>query len=601
MEELSNNKVEELANDTGMHEEIENEHLLHGDGMDLHDLDELSFDQLHELAKNAIILTPSVAVKRLKQIKSQYISSLIERKKNEPEDVENPLDVEQYRTQFDLLMTTAEEALDEEKKRRTAERQSNYSKKLALLASLTNITENDETEETIEQVKQIQREWKAIRNVPKEKEQELWDKYHFILDTFYDNHSINIELKELDRKKNLEIKIELTKKVEALKNEKSLKKSYILLNKYHEEFRNTGPIPKESREAIWNAFKAASDEIYDLNKAKQDEINNERGENLKKKQLLIEKAAVLAQLSYDSISDWNAKTKAMDAIFDEWKKIGPVPHPQSDAIWEAFNAERNTFYSHKKGFLSVVNKERKDNLKKKEELCIQVEAIKDSTDFDNTTKEILNIQKKWKKIGPVPNRMNQVIWKRFRSACDHFFARKEETFKSQRESEKANLELKQGLLKEMEGLLQSEEEEKKIFEELKRIGSAWHSIGHIPRKNMKNINDRYNKITDTIFSKYKKSKSDLNAEEQKEHFRQIALAPNGLKRLKEMEVGIRKKIGHLNSEVVTLEQNMGFFASSKTANAMLKDFEKKVENTKAQIDKLKAELRLISQAKKVQD
>ncbi|MFY0643294.1 MAG: DUF349 domain-containing protein [Bacteroidia bacterium] len=547
-------------------------------------LQKLDLDSLMLKAKETLLLQPAVALKHLNAIRL-VMNSKLQDLEGEENIAENKWE-QDFKQFHDLAM----EARSEEKRRIEAEKKANHQKKLTLLETLENLVKEDETEQTIARVKEIQKEWKSIRVLPNDVVQDLWDSYHRLLDEFYDKHSINIELKELDRKKNLEAKIELTKKVEALSQEKSIKRSYILLNKYHEEFRNTGPVPKESREGIWQAFKAASDHIYKEKKDQLEEINKVRDENQKLKQLIIDKAALIAQIPYDSIKLWNTKTKEFDALFQEWKSIGPVPQKSSDQIWQAFRKERSLFQSNKKTFFHSLNQDRKKNLALKEALCEKVEALKDEEDFVQVSKAIISIQEEWKKIGPVPDKVNKAIWNRFRAACDHFFNRRNTAQSAEKEEQKANLNVKQELLKELGALLESDLDEKESFEKYKIINTTWNQTGKVPIKALKKLRTNHEKLSDGLFKKFKKNKAELKESELGEHYQQLANAPQGDKRLKDEEYKLKKRIKYLSEEVLNQEQNLSFFAKSKNADALLKDFEQKIAKSKSQIERLKKQL-----------
>lgn len=574
----------------------------HSDSED--ELEKLELEQLFEKAQACLLLSPREALNQLKVIRGIFFDKYQDAK-NEALELVSEEEKESFRFDkadlaegIDQILKTAKSAIAEEKERIEKEKVKNYKLKLQLLDSLKDIVSQDETEQSIERVKEIQKEWRNIRVLPKDKIQGLWDEYHKILDTFYDNHSINIELKDLDRKKNLEAKIELTKKVEKLSSEKSLKRSFILLNKYHEEFKNIGPTPKESREAIWQAFKAASDEIYAIKRAEHDANNAKREENLKSKELLVEKSGLISAIKYETIKDWNAKTKEMESIFNDWRKIGPVPRSKNDSIWEAFKGKRTEFFTNRKEYFKLLNQGRTENLKQKELLCEKVESLKDSDDFANTSKEIISIQKQWKTIGPVPDKVNQAIWKRFRKACDHFFARKEEAFAGQRKEEEANLKTKQEIINQLESLKNTDGDVNTVFEKLKVISSNWNKTGFIPKKHLKKINTKYDKLTDEIFKKYKKNREDLKEEQWESHYLDILSAPNGDKRLKDEEFRLKKKMKYLKDELLQMEQNMSFFSLSKGSNNLLKDFEKKSERSKDQVDRIKRELKVIAKVKR---
>ena len=244
-----------------------------------------NLEELLEEASTVLVLTPKGARKKLGVVRSVFFERFTEAKdaaleiykQDESEEKELfAFDKESIALKFKEIEDAVKQSVAEEKERIETEKLKNFNRKKELLKNLEEIVANDETLESIKQVKDIQKEWKNIRVLPKDGISELWDTYNLLQNKFYDNHSINIELKELDRQKNLEAKIDLTKKMDELHGEKSLKRSFILLNKYHEEFKNTGPVPAESREPIWEAFKKASDSVYDAKRKLYEELESEK-------------------------------------------------------------------------------------------------------------------------------------------------------------------------------------------------------------------------------------------------------------------------------------------------------------------------------------
>ena len=364
-----------------------------------------SLDELVEEAHGLLIQTPKTASIRLKAIRTVFYDKYNTAKDEAKEQYtaektdESPDFVYEKTPLIDSLKGIEDEikkAREEEKKRVEDEKKKNLARKEALIAKLETILVSDETLQTIAQVKEIQKEWKSIRVLPKEAVSSLWDRYNVLLNSFYDNHGINIELKELDRQKNLESKIELTKKVETLKGEKSLKRSFIMLNKLHEEFKNIGPVPHESREPIWQAFKMASDAVYEDKRKLYEELEAAKEGNLAKKIILSEKADLLNAVAPKDLKGWNDKAKAFDELFAEWKKIGPVPKSNKDAVWIQFNGVRNDFFTGRKAFFKELNAARNQNLKTKEVLCEKAEAFKESKDWATTGKAMIALQADWK-------------------------------------------------------------------------------------------------------------------------------------------------------------------------------------------------------------
>ena len=577
------------------------------DYIDMSTIQHKSLEELIELAKSLLVKTPKMA--------SDYIG-LIRKVFYEKYNAEKDLEFDTFKKQEGIAETDfsfskqpliekirgieeqIKQALEEEKGRIELEKKNNLTLKKKLLIKLEQIVSKDETLETINQVKKIQKEWKAIRILPKESINELWDKYNLLQNKFYDNHSINIELKELDRQKNLAYKIELTKKVESLMEEKSIKRCFIMLNKYHEEFKNTGPVPKESNEPIWQAFKKASDAVHKAKQKTIEKLENHKIENLKKKEILLEKALLINAVMARSPKEWSDKTKQFENLFTEWKKIGPVPKSNKDAVWINFNGNRNDFFSQKKIFFNELNDIRNKNLKLKEALCEQVNELKTSTDWVSTSKKIIAIQLEWKKIGPVPDKQNQKIWKKFRFACDFFFDAKNKANAGKRELENDNLKKKEELVAQLQELASNETENKTAFQTLKKINTEWRNTGFVPHKHLNRINKAYDSASNAVYKKYSQQIESEKAANLTEHYAEIINSSKGIQALEKEEKNIHRKIANLNEEITSIETNMSFFAASKTADRMLKEFEQKIAKTKKQIDRLKKELSTIKQVKR---
>jgi len=484
----------------------------------------------------------------------------------------------------------------DQRDRLEAEKQKNLFAKRDILEKLKVLTETDETEDSLNQVKALQSEWKKIRAVPREFVQELWDSYRFLLDKFYDNLSINFELKELDRKKNLEFKIELCKKVDVLQDEPSIKKAMNALNKLHDEWKHTGPVPKEYNEEIWLRFKAASDKVYEAKKAQMTALNESRKKNLELKTALLEKLQLVAEGSYSKPKEWIQKTDEIAKIFEEWRGIGPVPKEHNDSIWVKFKDFRNGFYRQKNVFFKELNKQKQDNLEKKLALCEKAEVIKDDEDWNKTTQDLIRLQAEWKKIGPVTDKRSDEVWKRFRSACDTFFNKKEEHFKGQIDEQQKNLEIKDELIKQLKALMEKDDVEA-VFKEVKEIQKSWHEAGFVPFKQKNRVNKEFSSSIDALYKKFKKKPEEMSEVRLKDHFKDMAELPDGERRLQQEEKRIRDRIRFIKNDLETLENNIGFFSNSKSAGGLIKGIQDKIDKSNGQIDRLKKELSIIKSYK----
>ena len=474
-----------------------------------------------------------------------------------------------------------------------AEKQSNLYKKETLLKEIQLLLEAEETPESFKRLKDLQSDWKQVKNVPKEHVERLWESYRVLLDKYYDRHSINNELKELDRRKNLDQKIDLTKRVTELALETNINKALILLKKYQEEWRTIGPVPQESNEDIWNRFKAECDKIFEMIKALQAERERKREENLAAKRELLAKALHFANFSSTRIKEWIDNTPIVNQLMDEWRKIGQVPLKVSDEIWNEFRTARNQFFSNKNSFFKTLQAERDANLKIKTELCEKAEAISaNPLDWNKQTDELKRLQEAWKKSGPVPEKISDVIWKRFRTACDGFFEKKAQHYSAQIEEQKQNAEVKKQLIAKLEELL-NREEGANILADLKVVQDTWNNTGFVPLGEKERLSKQYQELNDKVFAKFRQANQELRDMKEKGHLEALASSPNGAQKIKREEKFVLDKIRGLKNDIDTWDNNLGFFAKASADNPMVVQITDKIKGAKQQIKQLEDKLKTI--------
>ena len=474
-----------------------------------------------------------------------------------------------------------------------AERQSNLGKKENLLKEIQKLLDEEETPESFKRLKDLQSEWKQVKNVPKEHIERLWESYRLLLDKYYDRLSINNELKELDRRKNLDQKIDLTKRVTELALETNINKALIMLKKFQEEWRTIGPVPKESNDDIWNRFKAESDKVFEMIKALQADRERKREDNLMAKKEVLAKALQFSNFNSTRIKEWMQNTTVVNQLMDDWRKIGQVPLKVSDEIWNEFRAARNQFFSNKNAFFKTLQAERDTNLKVKNELCEKAEAIAAMPlDWNKQTDELKRMQEQWKKSGPVPEKISDVIWKRFRTACDNFFEKKAQHYSSQIEEQKQNLETKKELIAKLDELL-SREEGSNILNDLKAVQDSWNNTGFVPMGEKERINKQYQELNDKVFGKFRQANQELRDMKDKGHLEAMANAPNGAQKIKREEKFVLDKIRGLRSDIDTWENNLGFFAKASSENPMVIQITDKIKGAQRQIQQLEDKLKTI--------
>lgn len=504
---------------------------------------------------------------------------------------------EYLRKSFYEAYRTIQHRRAEMKALQDAEKLRNLEEKKKVLAEIHELTEKDLSDvemvrKSLEQLKDLQKKFKDIRNTPMESREELWSTYHVYLNRFYDKLDIYNELITLDREKNLDQKIELIKKVMELVQEPSLNKAQTTLNKYHEDWKNIGPAPKESSEDIWQRFKAASDLVYEKINAYRAEMDGKREENLVAKTALCEKAESFITYESDKAKEWIAKTKELESLFEEWRAIGPVPRKFNQSVWDRFKQAYNQFYTNKNNYFKFLNNERAVNLKTKTELCEKAEELMNSIEWNKATKAILELQDQWKKSGPVHEKQSDKIWKRFRAACDTFFNRKAGHFEHQVNEQKENLAAKTALLTKLDEL-KSKDNVEEVLAEVKSIQAEWNRIGFVPMAQKEEMQKRYNEALNAIYGAFKMVKDEMRAKEQSSQYELMAASGDGKFRLQKEERFLMDKIRKLKGELATEQNNMGFFANSKNASSFIQQIENNLKNTRAEISKLEEKLKMV--------
>ncbi len=472
------------------------------------------------------------------------------------------------------------------------DKEKNLEAKNAILEKLRALVEGEETNTSMNALKKIQEEWKAIGPIPAAYAKDVYANYSVLLDRFYNNRSIYFELKELDRKKNLEHKKEIVEKAEKLLEQESFNKAVKELNELHDEYKHIGPVPKEEQEALWNRFKEISDQIYSKRREYIEVMKSELESNWVAKSALAEQAQAFASFDSDRIDDWNSKSQEIMELQNQWKSIGGMPRNKSDEVTKKFWGSLKQFFNNKSAFFRKIEDKRNENLRLKTELCEKAEALKDSDDFDSTAETLKELQQSWKTIGSVPNKFKNSIYERFKAALDQFFDRKRAQHSENEAGYRENLKKKVALCEQIEKAAKAKQGTE---EELQGFWQEWDAIGFVPRKDMNSIQKRYqDAITAYIdaaegFDDTQKMKLKLMS--------QVSQARGGSgeghKNLQKQEFGLRKKIQNLEADISLWKNNMEFFANSKNADALKADFTTKIAKAEEELETLKQQIRII--------
>ncbi|MBW6499263.1 MAG: DUF349 domain-containing protein [Bacteroidales bacterium] len=473
------------------------------------------------------------------------------------------------------------------------QKQENLEAKEAILEELRNLIESEEElKKTYDQFRDLQEKWRDIGAVPQGAKNTLWNNYHFLVEKFFDKVKINKELKDLDLKKNLELKTELCEKAEELLLEPSIVKSFQRLQKLHEAWKETGPVPNDKKDEIWERFRAATEKLNKRRQEYYDGLRDEQQNNLAAKLVLCEKAEQLAAITPETPRQWQEQTNQINELFKMWKTIGFAPKKVNNEVWNRFRSALDSFFRNKKDFFQKFKDNQTENYNQKLNLCLQAEALKESTDWRRTTDELIALQQEWKKIGTVPSKFSDKIWKRFRAACDEFFKKKAAYFSNIGEMQEENLQKKKDIIEQIKNHPYTDDngENLKIINEYQR---EWMDIGHVPIKQKDKIQAEYRKVIDEQFEKLgisKKAKSTLSFRSKIENIKNTPNADHIIYKERNFLLG---KISTLQNDIKVWENNIGFFASSKKADILKNEFEDKIEKARQEITILEEKLKIL--------
>ena len=303
----------------------------------------------------------------------------------------------------------------------------------------------------------------------------------------------------MDFKKNLEAKTLLCEKAEALEQEGNIVIAFKELQKLHQEWKELGPVAKEHREAIWDRFKSVTSVINKKHQSFFEKLKGEQKNNLEAKILICEQAEQIASVFPDESSEWNTLSKQMEDLQEKWKTIGFAAKKDNQKIYDRFREACDKFYNSKREYYANFKNVMQDNLKRKEQLCEQAEALMNSEDWKKATDQLINLQKLWKEVGPVARKQSDIVWKRFRAACDYFFERKSAHFGKVDEGYGNNLKAKQDLIAEIKNYKLSDSKEDNTLA-MREFQNRWNEIGFVPFADKEKVQQEFNAAMDAHFA-----------------------------------------------------------------------------------------------------
>ncbi len=472
-----------------------------------------------------------------------------------------------------------------------AQRAANLTRKNEIIVEIISLAEDtDNVNRTFARYRELQDEFNGLGEVAATEETGVWKRFQEARERYSDNLKINKELRDYDFKKNLDSKQLLLNEAEGLSTEADVITAYRRLQELHNKWRQIGPVAKEIRDEIWDKFKNASAEINKRYQAHFEERKAREAENEAGKTAICEKVEALDYESLKSFSAWDAMTKLIIEAQGEWKKLGFASRKMNNQLFARFREACDKFFAAKAEFFAKAHEEHAKNYELKMALADRAEALKDSTDWRKATDEFVAMQKEWKTIGTVGKKNSDAVWKRFTNACDYFFEQKKKATSDVRQTENANLKAKRAVIARL-GEIDLQQPREEAIAKLHALQDEWQQIGHVPFRDK-------NKLYEAYRAKVNELRDALNARENRarmDRFESVVAEHEGdaNKLYREREKLLRAAEAKRN-ELRTYENNLGFLSSkSKSGDSMVREFQRKIERIKADIDMINEKVKLI--------
>jgi hypothetical protein len=598
---ISHSVLEEIDNSNA--EENEDESIKEKHEIPVLDYDAMSMealtDELEQLVNNEKVMAIKDHVEGIRKAFSDKYHHFIDEKKEEflAQNNEEGLDFEYHfplKNKFDGIYNAYKSSKAKHFKQLQNNLEQNFAVREGLIDELKNLIDSGDSNigDMFKKINDIRERWKNAGAIPRDKYNILWNNYHFHTERFYDIMNLDKEARDIDLKHNLEQKQQIILKATALLNEEDVMKAFRELQLLHRVWKEEiGPVDREHREAIWNEFSEITKQMHDKREGLFAIARGKETDNLALKNEIVTQIETLGTEKIDSHSGWQAQIKKMEALREAFFKTGKVPAEVTEETWAKFKNAVRTFNAHKNVFYKDIKNEHHDNLTKKLELVEKAKSLKESNDFGATTPIMKKIQDDWKKIGHVPRKYSDSIWKDFKDACNAYFDRMHEAKNAETGEEVEAFEKKKAFLEELKDFTLSGEH-KADLEAIKAHIATWKTYGRVPF-NRRHIEGKFNKILDALFEKLSMSKKETEMMRFSNRLEQMS--DNDDKRALEQEqFFIRKKIDEVQGEIFQLENNIQFISSSsKGENPFIKEVQKSIERHKDELKLWKEKLQQI--------
>ena len=589
-------------------EESEDESLKERHEIPMQDYDALSMESLVE-ELNTLVSNEKVASikEHVEEIKKAFLAKynhLIEEKKEEfLAENQDPNEDFQYhfplKSKFDTIYSVYRNHKNEHFKSLQTSLKNNLDNRLAIVEELKElINPQANIKDILKHFNELRDRWKNAGPIPKDKYNHVWNNYHFHVENFYDYLHLDREARDIDFKHNLEQKQKIVARVEELVKEEDINKAFRELQDLHRIWKeDIGPVSREHREEIWNQFSDLTKQMHDKRELLFEKLRGAEVDNLAKKQDIIAQIEVLATEKVNAHTQWLAQIEKVEALRAAFFAAGKVPTEVNEATWAAFKTAVRNFNSFKNSFYKDIKKDQNENLSKKQALVAKAKELQASTDFTASTPIMKQIQEEWKKIGHVPRKYSDSIWKEFKDACNHYFDQLKEQKNEENSDEVAAFENKKAYLETLRAF-QLTGDHKTDLDGIKLHIQNWKAFGRVPFAR-RHIEGKFNKILDALFEKLSLSKKDSDMMRFTNRMDQLSES-NDTRKLESEKIFLIRKIEEVQNEIFQLENNIQFFTNTKNAkkeNSIVLEVRKNIAMHKESLEVWKDKLKQLRNLK----
>lgn len=508
---------------------------------------------------------------------------------NTPEDFSStPSELD---TEFLSLSTEFRQRRTEYVAAEEAKRLANLDKKKEIIKQILDLTEDiDNINLRFQEFRQLQVDFKEVKEIPQSEENEVWKHFQAAVEQFYDCLKVNKELRDLDFKKNLELKRQLVEEVKTLESEEDVVGALRKLQELREQWREVGPVAKELRDDIWKEFNASASVVF---RRHQDYFEARKAIEQKaeeEKNRLCEEAESVLTREFNKGSDWETAAADLKILQGKWKEAGFASRKVNNLLFARFRTACDSFFNRRNEHYKEVREKYDQAIKAKEALIAKTIALADEPDTQKAVSETLKIQEEWKHAGIVPIKHKDILWKRFREACDVIFDRRKKETGAQRQEQMANLTAKKEIIAQLKEI-PVDLDRKEGISRVRELQDKWNSIGFVPFKHKNAINDEYRAIVDALYDTFKMKEQKARMKNFSEQIESLSSDDSKLGRERDR---LMRELDRKRQELKTYENNLGFFnVKSSAGSSMLKEMERRTRQIEEEIVTIKKKIEMV--------